>query len=97
MSWVKVGAKCVCIVDAFYNIVTNEIEEGPPLKRVLTVEAFFHRGSKTFVAIWGQPLDAYFDSAAFRPVVPTSRSLEHDVAKFKKIAGHVPAPETERA
>ncbi len=98
-AWATPGVRCVCVDDGLVNSVTGGrdyyVVEGTVYKIVSTLP--FPELKALGLGLWGMPLDQYFDVRAFRPLVELSDDATEDVALFKKIAGHVPAPETERA
>jgi hypothetical protein len=98
-AWAKPGVRCVCIDDALIDLHSGRfsgyVVKGEIYKIVKTLQ---HSSFPSLgLALWGMPLDQYFDVCAFRPLVELSDDAAKDVALFKKIAGHVPAPETEQA
>jgi hypothetical protein len=110
MSTLRVGQKVVCVHSGpLYATIGRVVllQEGA----IYTVRKFvLHRSGLRLV--WLNEvrrrreflfflrhgyLEPPFYADRFRPLAYKPQSLEHDVQTFRKIAGHVGAPESERA
>jgi hypothetical protein len=104
MSAFRVGQKVVCIKGPVRPLVTGA--NYPEIEHVYTVRAvklcdygwdvLLLEEVRNVPGILGIR-EPGFNASHFRPVAYPPQSLEHDVQTFRKIAGHVDAPESERA
>jgi len=97
-AWAKVGVRCVCITEAWWDVDTGAICDPPgPIGSIYKIVSVTPRGGYLDLGLWGMPLGEVWDADGFRPLVSLDKTLEQDAETFRKIATHTPAPEKESA
>ena len=91
-SWVKLGAKCVCVRLPIPDLIASDCMNAlPVIGKVYTVNDI-STSPRGLIVIGCAELDqtVYYDAQMFRPVVPP-KAQEDDIALFRHLLQTTPA------